>query len=113
MDELINREEAIRKIELEYIRLYVAAMHTDKAAANLVKDCRNAIRSVIRAMDVADAEYVKHGRWIFRGCTEAGTQIWQCSYCNRERKGGGRSIYCRDCGALMTFESTEVNKGEN
>lgn len=63
--------------------------------------CKDCMQDIVREMPAADAEWVKHGYWIVVGKTDKGSPILRCSVCEKERKGGGRSAYCRDCGAKM------------
>lgn len=101
MDELINRNDAMREVERVFVRLYLEALRTDTEAAGVVKVHRDAARKALLNVETADAQYNKYGTWILLGHTLAGSPIWQCSCCGRARKGAGRSTYCRDCGAKL------------
>lgn len=86
--------------------LRVTNIHIGKAIIGQYGEgCRGALVDAVEKMEPAmDVEPVRHGFWIDRGKTEAGTPILECSYCDRVRKGGGKSAYCRDCGAKMDQE---------
>lgn len=86
--------------------LRVSGVRVGKAIfAQYAEGCRDAFVEAVEKLEPAmDVEPVRHGFWIDRGKTEAGTPILECSYCDRVRKGGGKSAYCRDCGAKMDQE---------
>ena len=99
MNELINRNDAVRVMERTFIKLYLEALRRDDKNAGLVKAHREAAHKAILEVEGADAQYNKYGEWILLGHSLAGSPILQCSYCGRARKGAGRSRYCRDCGS--------------
>lgn len=72
------------------------------------KNCKKTFAQGVTALEKADVEPVRHGRWEILGYTEKGSQILRCSCCHNERAGGGKSTYCRDCGALMNLGTVDL-----
>lgn len=99
MNELINRDEAVRAVEHAFIKLYLETLRTDVNKAGSIKAHREVAHKALLGVELADARYNAYGEWNMLGHTLAGSPIWQCSNCSRVRKGAGRSIYCRDCGS--------------
>lgn len=69
----------------------------------LLEFARNHIDGKIDANDIArfpyaNAEPVRHGRWIKHGFAD----IWRCTKCGRY--AGDNSAYCPNCGAKMNAE---------
>jgi hypothetical protein len=100
MEELISKKKAIEM--LEGAQIHITGMRFGKTILNdYATKCRENLVNVVRDMPCEDAEHVRHGIWILVGKTEHGSNILKCSDCGRERKGSGRSSYCRDCGCKM------------
>ena len=76
------------------------------------KNCKKTFADGVTALEKAEVEPVRHGRWEILGYTDKGSQILRCSYCRKERAGGGRSTYCRDCGALMNLGTIDLQMNQ-
>ena len=99
-NDLISRTTALKALE-DY-KPRVTGMRLGKVIlSEYAKQCREGYVEAIHNVAHADAEYVRHGRWIVVGKTEKGSTILRCSVCGIERKGISKSTYCRDCGAKM------------
>lgn len=64
-------------------------------------DRQNEIIDLIEREPAVEALPVRRGEWITVGKTEGRSNILKCSCCGRERRGSGKSAFCRDCGADM------------
>ena len=104
MHNLIDREEAISV--LRDTHLYITGVRIGKTIlTQYTEGCRSSMIGAIQKLPaVENVQYIRHGHWINHGKTAAGSVILECSACNKIRSGGGRSMYCRDCGALMDEE---------
>ena len=99
-NDLISRSAALKALEDAKPR--VSGMRLGKVIlAEYAKQCREGFVDAVNNVAPADAEYVRHGRWIVVGKTEKGSTILRCSVCGIERKGVNKTTYCRDCGAKM------------
>ena len=106
MTEYISRTEAMRAL-LES-RVIVTGMRCGKTIlTEYMNQCRTQYINTLTTIPAANVDIVKHGRWLTIGKTPTGTVIRKCSYCGKERKGGTKSQYCRDCGARMDLPELE------
>lgn len=114
MNDLISRTEALKALESTKTRV-VGLRSRSTILTEYAKQCRDGLINSIRNVAPADAEYVRHGRWIVVGKTEKGSTILKCSVCGIERKGVCRSAYCRDCGGKMDIpeDISETEGGDN
>lgn len=101
MYNVIDRERVIET--LKTAPLHITGIRIGKTILSQYSErCRNTLISAVSELPtVPDVEKVRHGYWIDHGKTDKGSSIIQCSYCGKERKGAGKSKYCRDCGAKM------------
>ena len=99
-NDLISRAAALKALQDAKPR--VTGMRLGKVIlAEYAKQCREGLSDAVRNVAPANAEYLRHGRWITVGKTEKGSIILRCSVCGIERKGISKSAYCKDCGAKM------------
>ena len=97
---LLNRELVLDT--LETTPLHIDGIRIGKTIfSQYGEQCRVKLFEAVKQLPVSDAEYIRHGYWEVVGKTEAGSNIIRCSVCGKERKGAGKSNYCRDCGAKM------------
>lgn len=100
MDDLISRTEALKA--LEDAKVFVRGMSIGKTIlTEYTNQCRESFMDAVRNVEATDADYIRHGCWIVIGKTEKGANILRCSVCGIERRGIGKSAYCRDCGGKM------------
>ena len=109
MNDLIDRGLALSLIESS--RMPIKWQFGKCILKEYFRRCKEQIRSIILHMPKSDAEYIRHGYWIDAGRTEKGSIILRCSVCKKERKGSGRSNYCRDCGAKMDIGGKQLEDG--
>lgn len=99
MAEYISREKAIKELREVYEQEYPTA------SGDFDEYASHDMPNVLRNIPAADAQPVKHGRWIHDRRTQ-----WKCSECGNFLDfdglncGRGSAFYCPNCGAIMDGE---------
>jgi hypothetical protein len=106
MKEYIEREEAIKELELKFTRLALGKTADEYEEEYKVGgiDARRIDIDTIKNLPTADVEPVRHGRWLDMYSFDAHYQpIYQCSECGKQVADNYISChkYCLHCGAKM------------
>jgi DNA-directed RNA polymerase subunit RPC12/RpoP len=77
----------------------------------IVSVIANIVTPILIGTPTADAEVVRHGRWIENGDDDMDAGMWHCSECGHEiysdlslmeeMQEQGYALYCEHCGAKM------------
>ena len=101
MDDYISREEAIKELREVYENEYPTA------SGDFDEYASHDVPNILRNMEAADVQPVKHGRWIdiyewakMHDSIPSGmcTYYW-CSECQKEQEK--KSNFCPNCGVRM------------
>ena len=102
MDDLISREALLESFKKAYC---YRNQCSPIGVWDLCEECPayNAYRLIVSAEPAAEAEPVRHGRWIAK--EDEVSYWWECSECHSDETQ--KSPYCPNCGARMDLEVDE------